>query len=62
MLNRMKGVIFFFALVLVLSVAGCTVADQDGPRIGERLQDGLQGRGKIVPNNVTSDSFGSDYQ
>lgn len=62
MLRPMKGVIFFSILAVVFCLGACSVAEQDTSAVGQRLQDGLQGRGQIVPNDPTSDSFGSDYR
>ena len=59
-LCRMKGVILFFSVVLIFTLSACSVADQGGAGVGQRLQDGIQGKGQIVPNNPTHDSFGSD--
>ncbi len=43
-------------------LAGCADAGQGVNTVGQRVQDGLQGKGQIVPNNPTNDSFGSDYR
>jgi hypothetical protein len=43
-------------------LAGCAVAESDGSEVGTQFQRGIQGQGQIVPNNATSDSFGSDYR
>lgn len=59
----MKGVTLFSALVLLmLSLGACSIAEQDASAVGDRFQEGLSGRGQIVPNDPTSDSFGSDYR
>jgi len=62
MLRRMKGMLFYFTLILLCSLGACSVAEQDTVAVGQKLQDGLQGRGSIVPNNPTQDSFGPEYQ
>jgi hypothetical protein len=61
-LPPMKGVIFFSTLILLFALGACTVAEQDGSAVGERLKSGLQGQGTIVPNDPTSDSFGDEYR
>jgi hypothetical protein len=61
-LCRMKGVILFFSVVLIFTLSACSVADQGGPGVGQQFQDGIQGKGQIVPNNPTRDSFGPDYR
>lgn len=58
----MKGVFLFFSVVLVLTLNACSVADQSAAGVGQQFQDGLQGRGQIVPNDPTQDSFGPDYR
>lgn len=63
MLRAMKGTIFvLFVLALALFPTGCTTGESATQRVGQRLSDGLQGRGQIVPNNPTSDSFGPTYR
>ncbi len=61
-LPRMKGVILFVGCAALLLLGACSVADQSAADVGTQFQDGLQGRGQIVPNNPTGDSFGSDYR
>ena len=61
-LRRMKGVFLFFSVVLVLTLNACSVADQGAAGVGQQFQNGLQGRGQIVPNDPTQDSFGPDYR
>ncbi len=58
----MKGVFLFFSVVLLLSLNACSVADQGAAGVGQQFQNGLQGRGQIVPNDPTRDSFGPDYR
>lgn len=58
----MKGVIFLFSVLVVFTLGACSVAEEDVSGVGQRLQDGFQGRGKIVPVETTHDSFGPDYR
>ena len=58
----MKGVFLFFSLVLLFTLGACSVADQGASGVGQQFQNGLQGKGEIVPNNPTRDSFGPDYR
>ena len=58
----MKGVFLFFSLVLLFTLGACSVADQGASGVGQLFQNGLQGKGEIVPNNPTRDSFGPDYR
>ena len=62
MLEPMKGMFFLFTVVLLFSLGGCSVAEQDAGAVGQKFQDGLQGRGQVVPNNPTKDSFGPEYR
>ena len=58
----MKGVILFFSVVLIFTLNACSVADQGASGVGQQFQDGIQGKGQIVPNNPTRDSFGPEYR
>jgi len=54
--------LFFLGFFALAFFAGCSVAEQGVDGVGNQFQEGLQGRGTIVPNTPTSDSFGSDYR
>jgi len=58
----MKAAVSLFILLLLFGLEACSVAETDANAVGQRFQEGIQGRGSIVPNNPTSDSFGSDYR
>jgi hypothetical protein len=58
----MKGLILFFGVAAVFLLASCSVAEQDAASVGQQFQNGIQGRGSIVPNNPTQDSFGPEYR
>lgn len=60
--DRVKAVSIFLLFVAMAMFGGCTIAEQDATDVGNQLQDGLQGRGRIVPNDPMNDSFGADYQ
>ena len=62
MLPPMKGMLFYFTIILLFSLSGCSVAEQDASAVGQKFQDGIQGRGTVVPNNPTKDSFGPEFQ
>jgi hypothetical protein len=51
----------FFGLLAAALLGGCAVAEQDAGAVGDQFQRGLQGQGRIVPNDPTQDSFGSEY-
>ena len=61
-LCRMKGVFLFFSVVLIFTLSACSVADSSASGVGQQFQDGIRGKGQIVPNNPTRDSFGPDYR
>jgi len=61
-LRRMKGVILFFSVALLFLLGGCSVTEQNASGVGRQFQDGIQGRGSIVPNDPTRDSFGPEYR
>jgi hypothetical protein len=50
------------AMVAGALLAGCAVAERDISEIGGQFQDGIQGRGRIVEMDTTSDSFGPEYR
>jgi hypothetical protein len=58
----MKGLIFILSLQILLLLSGCAVSEQSAEDVGEQFQEGIQGRGKIVPNETLSDDFGPDYR
>jgi len=58
----MKGVFYILSLQILLLLGGCAVSEQSAEDVGEQFQEGIQGRGKIVPNNTMSDDFGPDYR
>jgi hypothetical protein len=58
----MKGGFYILSLQILLLLGGCAVSEQSAEDVGEQFQEGIQGRGKIVPNNTMSDDFGPDYR
>jgi len=62
MVPRMKSMRLLWVLLLVALAGGCSVAEQDINQVGDQFQQGIQGRGRLVPNDPTTDSFGSDYR
>ena len=57
----MKGVIFFCMAGFLVLLSGCAVSEQSVEDVGRNFEDGIQGRGQIVPNDPLRDDFGSDY-
>jgi hypothetical protein len=60
-MGGVRYVTLFFC-VLVVAVAGCSVAEQDASDVGQTFERGIKGEGRIVPNDPTTDSFGSEYR
>ena len=58
----MKGVFYILSLQILLLLGGCAVSEQSAEDVSEKFQNGIQGRGKIVPNRTMSDDFGPDYR
>ena len=58
---RVRCVTLFFGLIAAALFGGCSIAEQDAGAVGDQFQRGIQGQGKIVPRDPTSDAFGSDY-
>jgi hypothetical protein len=58
----MKDVIFFCVLGAVVLFSGCAVSEQSMEDVGRKFEDGVQGRGQIVPNTPLSDDFGPEYR
>lgn len=56
-----RCVTLFFGMLAMAVLGGCAVAEQDATQVGDQFQRGLQGQGRIVPNDPTTDSFGSEY-
>ncbi len=58
----MKIACILCGVCLCALLASCAVSESSPGEIGDQFQRGIQGRGTLVPNNPTSDSFGSDYR
>jgi len=57
----MKGVIFFCVTGFFALLSGCAISEQSVEDVGSRFEQGLQGRGQIVPNDPLRDDFGPEY-
>ena len=57
----MKGVIFFCMAGVLALLTGCAVSEQSVEDVGRKFEEGIQGRGQIVPNDPLKDGFGSEY-
>lgn len=59
----LKTLLFGSALLGMVSVhSGCAVAESSVEGVGQQFEQGLTGRGQIVPNDPTRDSFGPEFQ
>jgi hypothetical protein len=57
----MKGVIFFCLTGFLALLSGGAISEQSVEDVGSRFEQGLQGRGQIVPNDPLRDDFGPEY-
>lgn len=54
---------FFVLLITACALlGGCAVVEDAGDSVGQTLDQGLIGRGRIVQQDPTSDSFGPEYR
>jgi hypothetical protein len=58
----MKLVSILCVCAAALILGGCVVAERDIGEVGDQVQEGLSGRGRIIERDPTSDSFGGEYQ
>lgn len=58
----MKNFYILMAFLTGLVFCGCSIAERDMNEVGTQFQEGIQGRGRIVDNNPTQDSFGPDFR
>jgi hypothetical protein len=57
-----KAIRLLFLAVFALGFSACAVSESSLEDVGTQFEQGLQGRGQIVPNDPTSDGFGPLYQ
>lgn len=48
-------------IIGAMLLGGCSVAEESTQDLGQQFQDGVTGKGKIVSDKPTSDSFGREY-
>jgi hypothetical protein len=58
----MKSMFHLLVLCGILLLGGCAISEQSVDEVGQQFQEGIQGRGRIVPNDPMTDSFGSNYR
>ena len=58
----MKRLLFVLSAQLSLFLSACSVTESSVDEVGSRFEEGIQGRGQIVPNKTDSDDFGPDYR
>ncbi|MFV0336802.1 MAG: hypothetical protein ACK5LK_00965 [Chthoniobacterales bacterium] len=58
----MKPIMKFLSIGMLGLLFGCASGEYGLTEVDEQLADGLQGRGRIVQNNPTNDSFGPEYR
>jgi hypothetical protein len=59
---RIMATRFFLMMFCVAGLAACAVTESSLEDVGTQFEQGIQGRGQIVPNDPTSDGFGPIYQ
>ncbi|MFV0414805.1 MAG: hypothetical protein ACK5NG_00395 [Chthoniobacterales bacterium] len=52
----------FLSIGMLCSLFGCAANEYGLENVDDRVANGLQGRGRIVENNPTGDSFGPEYR
>jgi len=62
MMRRMKMLVKVLLVASSLVLVGCAFTESSVEEVGGQFQEGLQGRGRIVPDDPTSDSFGPLYR
>jgi hypothetical protein len=60
--RTVRAVLFTLLACGMVFFNACAVSETSIDDVGNQFQEGLQGRGRIVPNDPTSDSFGPTYQ
>ena len=58
----MKSVIFFLMILAPFFLTSCAVSEQSVGEVGEKFQEGIQGRGTIIPHSATTDTFGPEFR
>jgi len=57
-----KVIRLLILLISSLGLAACAVTEGSLEDVGTQFEQGIQGRGQIVPNDPMSDGFGPIYQ
>ncbi len=57
----MKIVSLLCAVSAAIILTGCAFTETSTDEVGDQFQEGIQGRGQIVPNDPTNDGFGNEY-
>jgi hypothetical protein len=55
-------IIFFLGLAVLFGVAGCGTFSGAGESAVQNLEQGVEGRGRLVSPDEMGDSFGSYYE
>ncbi len=58
----MKIASILCALSTALLCTSCAISETSADDVGDQFQEGIQGRGRIVPNDPTNDSLGPEYR
>lgn len=60
--REVKRLSLFLLAVAGIWLSGCTIAEKDISEVGDQIQQGLRGGGRIVERDPTNDSFGPEYR
>jgi hypothetical protein len=61
-LGLVKTIFSIPFLAIAALFVGCAATEQSVEGVGEQFQEGVQGRGRIVQMDITSDEFGPMYR
>ena len=58
----MKSIFALCAILLTVIFGGCAVSERSVDEVGDQVQEGLKGNGRLIQMNTTQDSYGPEYQ
>ena len=58
----MKSIFALRAIFFTVILGGCAVSEQSVGEVGDQVQQGLQGHGRLIEMDTTQDSYGPEYR
>ena len=58
----MKSIFALCAIFFTVILGGCAVSESSVDQVGDQVQDGLKGKGRLIQMNTTQDSYGPEYR